>query len=87
MSLYYNIFGERLSEVSLGATPDIYEQPKPTLNFNFTQRVFDGFNASFSANNILNSPVKKVYHFKGEDYVYQEYKTGMNVSLGLNYTL
>jgi outer membrane receptor protein involved in Fe transport len=87
MSLYYNIFGERLSEISLGATPDIYEQPKATLNFNYSQRLFEGFNVSLAARNILNSPVKKVYHFKGQDYVYQEYKTGMNISVGLNYTM
>ncbi len=86
-SLTYNVFGERLSEVSLGGTPDIYEQPRPILNFIFHQNIMGNISLKASVKNILDSPVKKIHEFKGGEYIYQKYQTGRSLTLGLSYEL
>ncbi|MBD3234069.1 MAG: TonB-dependent receptor [candidate division Zixibacteria bacterium] len=86
-SVTYNVFGERLSEVSLGGTPDIYEQPRPILNFIFNQSIMGNISLKASAKNILDSPMKKIHEFKGGEYIYHEYQTGRSITLGLSYEL
>ena len=36
--IYYNIFGRRLAEVSLGGTPDVFEEMRGTLDCTFSQQ-------------------------------------------------
>lgn len=86
-SLSFNVFGERLSEVSLGGTPDVYELPRPDFDLVMTQKVLGGLQMKFSAKNILDSSVKKVHHFKGNDYIYQTYKQGRTFLVGLSYDI
>lgn len=87
VGLFYNIFGERLSEVSLGGTPNIYEQPRGALDVTFSQRVWSGLTVKAAGKNLLNSSIRKVHHFKGVDYVSREHKLGRIFTLGLTYNL
>ena len=80
-----NQVGERLSEVSLGGTPDVYELPRPDFDFVFSQKLLGNFDLKLSAKNILDSSVKKVHHFKGHDFTYQTYKQGRTYLVGLSY--
>lgn len=86
-NLHFYTFGKRLSEVSRGGTPDVYEYPSPDLNFVVSQRLFDKFKLKFKAQNILNSERQKAMEFKGEKYVIQEYDLGASVSFSVSYTL
>ncbi|MGD9488917.1 MAG: TonB-dependent receptor [Calditrichaceae bacterium] len=85
--IFYNVFGERLSEVTLGATPNVYEQPRSTLNLMLSQNLTDRLSLNVSAKNLLDSQTRKVQHYKGSDYVYQSYKTGRTFSIGLKYSI
>ena len=87
ISLSLNSFGDRLSEVSLGGTPDIYEQSFTNMNLVFTQKIFNAFQLKFAAKNLLDAEVKKSHEFKGEEYIYQQYSKGRSFSLGLSYSL
>lgn len=87
VSLFYNVFGERLSEVSLGGTPNIYEQPRGLLDLTLSQRVWPGLTVKAGAKNLLNSDVRKVHHYKGEDYVSRAHKLGRTFSMSLAYTI
>ena len=82
---YYNIFGRRLSEVSLGGTPNVYEMPRGSLDFTFARDFNHAYRIKFSARNLLNPEVRKIYPFKGVEYVAQEYTRGRSFSLGLTY--
>ena len=84
---YYNIFGRRLSEVSLGGTPNVYEMPRGSLDFTFARDFNHAYRIKFRAKNLLNPQVRKIYPFKGVDYVAQEYTRGRSFSLGLTYKL
>lgn len=86
-SLYYNVFGERLSEVSLGGTPGVYEQPFHLLNFTFSQHLISALSLKFSAKNLLESSHRFVQEYKGVEYVRREYRSGRSFALGLEYAL
>jgi len=85
--IYYNIFGKRLSEVSLGGTPDVYEQPAGLLNLSLGWKLVPHITLNAAANNILNASVKKTHEYKGVEYIYSQYSQGRTYSLGLNYSL
>ncbi len=81
----YNIFGQRLSEVSLGGTPDVMEQPRGLLDFNLKQRLWQNISLKLSAKNLLDSRIEKIYRYKGNDYTYRSFQFGRSYSLGISY--
>jgi TonB-dependent receptor len=85
--VYFNVFGERLTEVALRATPDVFEQPFTQLNATFSQRFMDHWTVSASVENILGDEFREVQEFQGETFVFQEYEEGRTISLGLSYEL
>lgn len=87
MNLVFNVQGKRLAIVSPDATPDIYEKPVPGLNFNISRNITNRWKAKLSASNLLNPDVEFVHEYKGEEYIYQQYRTGREVSLGVSYSL
>jgi hypothetical protein len=86
-NLSFNVFGERLYEVSQGATPDVYEQPRPDLKFILNQGLFGGIDLKLKFSNILNPSYKNVHHFRGDDYVKMQHKNGRSFSIGLSYNI
>lgn len=86
-SLNFNTFGERLSRVSANVTPDVYEQPAAQLDFIFSQEVLEYFKIKLTVKNLLNSKYREIYKYKGEEFVYQEYKWGISYAVGLSYEL
>ena len=83
--VFFNVVGERLSVVSTGSTPDVYEQPRPQLDFTFSQRLLDDWTVKVKAKNVLNSAFSETYELQGQSFTYQRYKSGRSFSLGLTY--
>lgn len=87
-TLYFNTFGERLSTVSRGATPDIFEQPKPQLDFLVSQKAWTSLTFKFGIKNILDSAFEEVYDFRaGDDATAYKYKKGVTYTFGLTYDM
>ena len=86
-SLSYNVSGKKLYNISLFATPDIYEQSVPLLNFKVAKRFSDHYQLSFSARNILDPLSVRSQHFKGNEYVNESFRTGASVGLGIAYRI
>ncbi len=84
-SVHYNVFGERLSEVSTGGTPNAFEQPAGLLDITGSQRLWNRVTLKFSAKNLLNPAIKKVHTFNNEEFVRSLYKRGRSFSLGFSY--
>ena len=82
--LYYNIFGRRLAEVSLGGTPDVFESARATLDLTFSQQ-WSEFKLKFSAKNLLDSSFEKTYRYQGIDYIANDYSKGRSFSLSISY--
>lgn len=87
LSLSFNTFGKRLSNVSLGGTPDVFERSRHQLNLSMSQTLFNFMTFKFGVKNILNDSFKESYRFKGQEFVYQEYKLGRTFSVGASYSL
>jgi len=85
--LSFNYFSERLSEISLRGTPDIYEQPRPQLDFTFGKRLNDRLNMQLRILNILDTPFKRTMEYRGEEYIITQYPRGVDIGLKLSYTI
>ena len=87
VNLTYNVTGPRISYISIGGTPNIYEMPRNSLNFNIRHKFQNGIGLRFAANNLLNAEYQQAITFKDEKYYVQRNKLGMDFSLGVFYTL
>jgi TonB-dependent receptor len=87
ISLLFNRFGERLSEVTLGVTPDVYEQARSTVDMTFSQIIWGGVILKGSAKNLTNAEHLKTYELNGREYVAQSYSTGVTYGFGMTYGL
>ncbi len=86
VSLMYNVFGERMTEVALASIPDVYEQPFHSLNFTASQKIIGKFKLSFKASNILDESVRKTQTLSGVEYTESEYRYGRSYSIGTSYS-
>ncbi|REL33569.1 TonB-dependent receptor [Rhodohalobacter sp. SW132] len=86
MSLFYNVFGPRMSEVSVGGTPNVFEYSRNQLDFIAEQRIFGEMKINASVKNILNEEFRKGHEFKGNDFFVQRYQLGRSLSLGVSYS-
>lgn len=93
-NLSYNVTGEKLAVVIVGGTPNVFMQPRHVLNFNISKKFKVGaedknnkFSLKFSVNNILDSPYTQSHEFKGEEYIFQSYRMGQTISIGLKYLI
>lgn len=84
-NLVFNMTGERISLVTKGGTPDVYEQPLALLDLNIQQNLGKHFVLTVKAKNLLNSISKEVYHYKDIDYSYYEFSLGRVFGLGIAY--
>lgn len=87
VSAYYNVFGDRLAEVSIGGTPDVFESTDGDLDVTLAQRLPMGFRLKLAAKNLLGADYLLKQTFKGEDYVVRSYDRGRSFSVGLSYSL
>lgn len=85
-TLSYNTFGDRLSKVTIGAAPDVFERSYGTLNFTTNKKFGSHIQLSFSAQNLLDPEVKFSQEFKNEEYIYQSYRRGIRYSFGVKYS-
>ncbi|MBD3183758.1 TonB-dependent receptor [Candidatus Poribacteria bacterium] len=81
-SVLYNVFGERITEVGVFGTPDIYEQPFNRVDLVLTQPIGDSFSIKFSAKNLLDPEAE----FIQGDEIQRVYKNGRSYSLGVSYS-
>lgn len=86
-NLNFNIFGDRLQSVALGADPDVFERSLPTLDFVARKTLMRGIDMSISAKNLLDPEYKVSQILNGEEYLYQSFKRGRTISIGLRYAL
>lgn len=86
LSLYYNVFGERIAQISPPGTPAVFEQPAPTLDAVFSQKFGDHWKVTLSGRNLLNSESHETYEFRGVTSDRVRYRRGVSFSLGVSWT-
>ena len=90
----FNMVGERLIQVNLDGTPDLYSRPNPVLDIVFSQQLLKRLQLKGFAKNILDRPVQEVYanpgtggNFYGKKYVRRSFYRGTEFMLGLTFNL
>lgn len=91
----YNVFGDRLARVTFGGAPDIYEVSRGDLGVVISKQFTDRIKLSIKASNLLNPEFKQVYKFIGDnpsyeqfneqEYVFESYRAGIDVSASLSF--
>jgi TonB-dependent receptor len=84
-SVYYNVFGERLATVAPPGTPDIFEQPAPTLDLVISQRLGRAWRLGFKAQNLLDPAIEQTQTYRGVEYVRAVYHRGRVYSLSIDW--
>lgn len=85
-SASFNIFGPRLFAVGGGA-PDIYEQPRPSLNISVSKDIGKYFSVRLRANNLLNPEYNYTQEFKGETYIFRSNTIGRSYSVSVSFKM
>jgi len=83
VSLSYNKFGERISELATQYTEDIKEQPRNLLDFTLTQAISENVEGKFSMKDIFH----EAQVFTISDKVARKNTMGTIYSLGFSYKL
>ncbi len=90
----FNVVGERLIQVNLDGSPDLYSRPVPVFDFVFSQRLLKKLVLKGYVKNAFNHPYKEVYanpgnggKFYGKEYIRRSYQKGAEYMLGLTYNL
>jgi TonB-dependent receptor len=89
LGVYFNVFGRRLSRVSLGGTPDIYEEAVPQLDFTASQRLPGQFSLKLAVKNILGADFEEVYNLAapgGGEAFFSRRNRPTSFSIGLSYS-
>jgi outer membrane receptor protein involved in Fe transport len=83
-TVVFSLSGPRITIAGL-ATPDIYEQPVPQLDFILGQRLSEHFKLRLSVRNVLNPEIERTYGNDAGAPLYSAYTRGISVGLSLNY--
>lgn len=93
VNLLYNVVGKRIVYVGTDDYPDIYEMPRHTLDFNASYRFKKGIELSLNLKDLVNQDVVLLQDGNGDkkwnkksDQIFQKYKPGQTISLGVKYT-
>lgn len=82
----FNTFGDRLYSVALGASPDVYERGYSTLDIVASKSFQNGLKVKVSGTNLLDPDIKYSQELNGEEFIYQSYRKGISLSLGVSYS-
>ena len=86
-NLIFNVIGPRISLVTKGGTPEVYQNPFPKLDFNASKTLGKHFSVGLKIKNILNPKNSQTYKFKGTEYPYYNFTTGRLYELKISYRL
>lgn len=86
-TLSFNVSGKKLYDIALFATPDIYENVRPSLNFKILKTISKHFSASFSAGNLLNPAHTRYQVHRNKKFITEKYQRGQTFTFGISYKL
>lgn len=87
IDLNTNYFGDRLSDVTLGANPDVFERGYVSTDLIVSKGFANNFSAKLSLKNLFDPRIKRSSRLNGEEYIYQIYNRGRSISLSISYKL
>ena len=86
-TLAYNVQGPKVLLVTLGALPNVMQQPTPMLDLSVGKMISDNLRLGFKARNILNPRDRKTHLYNGELYDWNSFTRGTTYSISLSYSI
>jgi len=86
LSAFYNVFGKRMTEVSVGGTPNVFEFSRNQVDLVFDQRIVSDIKAKISVKNLLKEDFERGHTFKGNDFLVEKFELGRSFSVGVSYS-
>lgn len=80
----YSVYGPRITIAGL-ATPDVYEQPAPVVDFLLSQTLGKHCKVKFSAKNLLDPLIERTYGRQGDSFLYTSFRKGRTFGLSLSW--
>ncbi len=87
IDLNSNIFGDRLSDVTLGANPDVFERAYLTTDLIINKNFESNISTKLSLKNIFDPRVKESSILNDTEYLFQSFYRGRSISLSVSYKL
>ncbi len=81
VNLSWNRVGERLHLAGVQGQPDVYQQPVPRLDLNYSFQWTDSFKTKLSAGNLLDPEIE----FTQGDRTYRQYTKGVDYGASLSW--
>lgn len=83
----FNVQGPKVFLVTLGALPNVMQQPTPTLDFSCGKNLGEHFSIGIKARNMLNPRDRRTHLFNGQHYDWNSFTRGRTYSISLNYRI
>ena len=80
-AILFNVFGERIVDVGVAGKPDIYEQPRPSLDFVYSHSFGENWRFKFKAQNLLDPDIE----FKQGEETTRIFKVGRKFQASIVY--
>ncbi|MBM9576976.1 TonB-dependent receptor [Leptospira sp. 201903070] len=89
IGLYYNYFSDRIALVGSDGVPNAIQKGTGTSDIVYTYKHNDRLDFRSSARNVMNSQFKitQTDPLTGQEYVFQKYRTGLDISFSATYKL
>jgi len=82
---YFNVSGRMFFNIGQAGATDIYEQPRPTLNFKVVKTFAKYFNVSLLARNLINPDFARTQEFRGQTFYTERFKIGRSFQVGVGF--
>lgn len=83
--LFYNRFGERLTAAGGSGVPDLFEQPRNSLDASIGFPLTGGAKARVRATNLLDADYRFIQSANGITHIQRLFNTGRTVSVGISW--
>lgn len=80
-TVYYNVFGRRITSAGAGAFPDVYERPRHVMDLSLRRRLGERLSFKLDAENLLDAR----HELTQGGVVRESYRTGRSFSFGLSW--
>ena len=86
-TIAYNVQGPKVFLVTLGALPNVMQQPTPVMDFSMGKMLGDHLRVGFKARNLLNPRDRKTHLYNGQLYNWNSFTRGRTYSISLSYRI
>ena len=82
--LAFNYFGDRLQGIGAVGSPDVFERGRSQLDLSLSKKI-QNFTFAVRARNLINPAYETYSTYRDQEYLFQSYERGREVSFGISY--